>query len=183
MCCGQLNYAVMRGIYVLKLNRMFDQINSRYSVYRFLLWFVCVCDSNSFVFGSSQHFTFFFCFRGIQQSTHTEDSCVVSRGSIFVFISLIVFFFFTCTNFASLLLELDSQYNKENANLRFLLRSGTKTNLFLFLRKMHFSLILGQRALAKQNAQFRTVNMLQLINLGNLYSYPILKIHNSLFTY
>lgn len=116
MWCGQLNYAVMREIYVLKLNRMFDQINSRYSVYRFLLWFVCVCDSNSFVFDSSQHFTFFFCFRGIQQSTHTEDSCVVSRGSIFVFISLIVFFFFTCTNFASLLLELDSQYNKENAN-------------------------------------------------------------------
>lgn len=33
----------MREIYVLKLNRMFDQINSRYSVYRFLLWFVCVC--------------------------------------------------------------------------------------------------------------------------------------------
>lgn len=160
---------------------MFDQINSRYSVYRFLLCFVCVIQT--VLCSVALNILLFFLFRGIQQSTHTEDSCVVSRGSIFVFISLIVFFFFTCTNFASLLLELDSQYNKENANQRFLLRSGTKTNLFLFLRKMHFSLILGQRALAKQNAQFRTVNMLQLINLGNLYSYPILKIHNSLFTY
>lgn len=36
------------------------------------------------------------------------------------------------------------------------------------------SLLLGKRA-AKQNAQFRNVNMLQLINLGNLYSYPIPK--------
>lgn len=138
MWCGQLNYVVMREIYILKLNRMFDQINSRYSVYRFLLWFVCV-SFKQFCVRQLSTFYFFFCFRGIQQSTHTEDSCVVSRGSIFVFISLIVCFFFTCTNFASLLLELDSQYNKENANLRFLLRSGTKTNLFFcFLGKCTF---------------------------------------------
>lgn len=93
---------------------MFDQINSRYSVYRFLLCFVCVIQT--VLCSVALNILLFFLFRGIQQSTHTEDSCVVSRGSIFVFISLIVFFFFTCTNFASLLLELDSQYNKENAN-------------------------------------------------------------------
>lgn len=74
-------------------------------------------------------------------------------------------------------MELDLQCNKENANLFF----SSQRNQNEFLRKMHFSLLLGQRT--KQNAQFRNVNMLQLNNLGNLYSYPILKIHNSLFSY
>lgn len=82
MWCGQLNYAVMREIYVLKLNRMFDQINSRYSVYRFLLWFVCVCDSNSFVFGSSQHFTFI---PVLEESNnlHTQRILASSAGGVY----------------------------------------------------------------------------------------------------
>lgn len=64
---------------------------------------------------------------------------------------------------------------KENANLSFDFRSGTKKNKpgFLQFRKC------GKR----NKMRFSYVNILQLINLGNLYSYPILKIHNSLFSY
>lgn len=90
MWCGQLNYAVMREIYVLKLNRMFDQINSRYSVYRFLLF--CVCDSNSFVFGSSQHFTFI---PVLEESNnlHTQRILASSAGGVYSSLFLLQFSF------------------------------------------------------------------------------------------
>lgn len=109
----------------------------------------------------------FFYFRGIQQSTHTEDSCVVSRGvysSLFLLISLHVQISLLCWNWIHNVIRKVSQRNQNERAI----------SLFSFMKKK-CTFPLSYTRTAKQNAQFRNVNMLQLINLGNLYSYPILK--------
>lgn len=91
MWCGQLNYAVMREIYVLKLNRTFDQINSRYSVYRFLLCFVCVIQTVL----CSVALNILLSFSVLEESNnlHTQRILASSAGGVYSSLFLLQFSF------------------------------------------------------------------------------------------
>lgn len=92
MWCDQLNYAVMREIYILKLNRMFDQINSRYSVYRFLLWFVCVCVIQTVLCSVALNILLFSVLEE-SNNLHTQRILASSAGGVYSSLFLLQFVF------------------------------------------------------------------------------------------
>lgn len=129
--------AVMRGI--LKLNRIWSNKFTLLSIQILAVG----CDSGWIVFDSSLSLNI--CFLLFQRNptidTHTDDSCVVSRGvysSLFLLISLHVQILLLCWNWIHNVIRKVSQRNQNERAI----------SLFSFMKKMHISslsLILGQQ--------------------------------------